>query len=120
MYLGYCALVLLKTDIFRADYQRSPAQSILGEYPDAEQSLRAWLSEAKRARWSSPNELRQAYANADIVGNSRVVFNIRGNHYRLIVAVSYVAGVVLVKFVGTHTEYDDVDAATVDLYGRER
>jgi mRNA interferase HigB len=75
--------------------------------------LGTWLADAQRATWRSPNEIRTTYANASIIGNEWVVFNIRGNNYRLIVAISYRAQIVLIKFIGTHADYDKVDAEMV-------
>lgn len=82
-------------------------------YPDSEQVLRAWYQDAKQANWKSPADIRRTYANASIVANNRVVFNIRGNNYRLICAINYDYGLIYIRFVGTHSEYDQVDAATV-------
>lgn len=84
------------------------------QHPDAEQSLKAWYDEAKHASWSTPQDIKDQYRNASFVGNNRVVFNINGNNYRLIVSVAYDYQAVYIKFVGTHAEYDRIDAATVD------
>ena len=84
-------------------------------YPDAEQPLKAWFDEAKAAEWRMPADLKTQYANASIVANNRVVFNIKGNSYRLIVAIAYKVGIIFIKFIGTHAEYDKGDAATVEL-----
>lgn len=86
-----------------------------GRFPDAEQPLKAWYEEAMNATWKSPTHIKAQYRNASILKNRRVVFNIKGNNYRLIVAVAYKQQIVYVKFVGTHAEYDEVDAETVDL-----
>lgn len=67
------------------------------------------------ATWKSPTDIKAQYRNASILKNRRVVFNIKGNNYRLIVAIAYKQQIVYVKFVGTHAEYDEVDAETVDL-----
>ena len=80
---------------------------------DAEQYLRVWYRDVKLAQWKSPNDIRRTYANASIVGNKRVVFNIRGNNYRLIAAVNFDHGIVYIRFIGTHKEYDKIDAATI-------
>ena len=79
----------------------------------AEAALRAWYSDARRADWKTPADIKATYANASIVGNNRVVFNIQGNNYQLIVAVNYAVGIIYVRFVGTHAEYDRVDAAII-------
>jgi mRNA interferase HigB len=80
----------------------------------AEQSLRAWYEEARRATWKAPQEIKARYASASFVGKNRVVFNIKGNDYRLVVAVSYSFQAVYIKFVGTHAAYDRIDASTVE------
>jgi mRNA interferase HigB len=84
-------------------------------YPDAEQPLGAWYEEATSATWTQPANIKAQYRSASVLKNRRVVFNIKGNDYRLIVAVAYKLQVVYVKFVGTHGEYDAVDAETVDM-----
>ena len=81
---------------------------------DAEQPLKAWYEEAKSAAWTQPAEIKAQYRNASVLKNRRVVFNIKGNDYRLIVAVAYRLQIVYVKFVGTHKEYDAVDAETIE------
>ncbi len=80
---------------------------------DSEQSLRAWFFEVKEDDWKSPNDLKKKYRNVSIIGNSRVVFNIKGNKYRLIVAVNYKLKLVFIRFVGTHKEYDKIDAKNI-------
>ena len=67
------------------------------------------------AQWSQPTDIKERFGSASILKNRRVVFNIKGNHYRLIVAVAYKLGVVYVKFIGTHKEYDLIDAETVEM-----
>lgn len=83
--------------------------------PPAEQPLKAWHDEAKAATWKSPQDIKNAYRKASFVANNRVVFNIKGNDHRLIVAVAYQVGIVYVKFIGTHAEYDQIDAATIEV-----
>lgn len=82
-------------------------------YSDSEQPLSAWYDEAKSANWQTPQDIKDLYRSASFVGNDRVVFNIAGNKYRLITAINYKYSMVYVKFVGTHAEYDKVDATTV-------
>jgi len=82
-------------------------------HADAEEALRAWYADARQAEWKTPADIRAVYANASIAGHNRVVFNIRGNTYRLIVAINYRFGIVYIRFVGTHAEYDKVDAETI-------
>lgn len=80
----------------------------------AEQPLKAWYDEARRAQWLTPQDIRDHYASASFVGGNRVVFNIKGNDYRLIVAVAWRFQAVYIKFIGTHAQYDRIDAATVE------
>ncbi len=82
-------------------------------HPKAKQPLLAWYAEAARAVWQTPTEVKTKYRNASIVGNNRVVFNIKGNDYRLVVHVRYDIGIIFVRFVGTHREYDNVDVETI-------
>ena len=83
--------------------------------PSAEQALRAWHEEACKARWARPADIKAQYRNASILKHRRVVFNIKGNDFRLVVALAYNTGIVFVKFIGTHAEYDAIDAHTVEL-----
>jgi|SRR5258706_11322379 len=82
-------------------------------YRDAEQPLKAWFHEALDARWASPAQVKAAYRSASIVGNSRVVFNIAGNKYRLVVQVNYRYGTIYIRFIGTHRRYDEIDVTEV-------
>ena len=75
-------------------------------------ALDAWVHEALRARSKKPADVRRDYANASIVGPDRVVFNIKGNDYRLVVAVNYQHQIVFIKWIGTHKEYDKIDVRT--------
>lgn len=84
-------------------------------HPDAKQSLLAWYDEASKASWTQPADIKTHFASASILKNRRVVFNIKGNDYRLIAALAYKLGLVYVKFIGTHQQYDAVDAETIDM-----
>ncbi len=84
------------------------------KHPQAKAALQAWHAEALHAVWRRPADIKERYAGASFVGNNRVVFNIKGNDYRLVVAVLYRAGVLYIKFVGTHDEYDRIDVSTVE------
>jgi len=83
------------------------------KHPQAKQALLAWHDEACKANWQKPADIKRHYASASFVGNNRVVFNIKGNDYRLVVLVRYDKGLLFVKFVGTHAQYDKIDASTV-------
>ena len=80
---------------------------------DSEQQLRAWHHFAKRAGWTNRQDVKNDFGNASIIANNRVVFNICGNKYRLVVAFNYRHGFGYVRFIGTHGEYDKIDAATI-------
>lgn len=84
-------------------------------HPDAEQPLKAWYQEATNASWTQPADIKERYRSASVLKNRRVVFNLKGNDYRLIVAIAYKLQIAYIKFVGTHREYDAVDAETVDM-----
>jgi mRNA interferase HigB len=83
--------------------------------PDSEQSLKSWVGEAKKASWSQPAEIKEQYRGASILKNKRVVFNIKGNDYRLVVSVAYHYHALYVKFIGTHKEYDAIDAENIEM-----
>ena len=80
---------------------------------DARGALEAWLREARRAAWQSPQEIKRQYASASVLRGGRVVFNICGNRYRLVVRINFGQQIAYVRFVGTHAEYDAIDAETV-------
>jgi len=81
--------------------------------PDAEKSLQSWYTEAKHASWQAPTDLKAVYGNASILQDSRVVFNICGNKYRLIVKINYSFSIVYIRFIGTHREYDHINAEEI-------
>lgn len=83
-------------------------------HPDAEQPLRAWHDEVSRANWMTPADIKKQFGSASILKGRRVVFNIKGNDYRLVAALAYNTGLVFVKFVGTHAEYDRINAETIE------
>ena len=83
------------------------------QHPDAQQALQAWYRDAKRATWHTPADIKNVYRNASIVGNNRAVFNIRGNQYRLVVAINYTHGIVYIRFIGSHDDYTTIDATTI-------
>lgn len=82
-------------------------------YNQAEESLRAWIYEVRFSTWGNSNELKAKYGNASIINSKRVVFNIKGNDYRLIVDIEYKLKIVFVVWFGTHAEYDKIDAKTI-------
>ncbi len=93
----------------------STLKAFWSHHPDAEQPLKAWYEEASNASWNQPADIKNQYRSASVLKNRRVVFNIKGNDYRLVVAIAYKLQIVYVKFVGTHKEYDVIDAETVEM-----
>ncbi len=83
------------------------------KYPDAEQYLKTWYDTAKNANWKTPNDVKRSYANASILKDSRIVFNIKGNSFRLIVKFNFDHQMAFIRFIGTHTDYDTIDANTI-------
>ncbi len=92
---------------------KRPLRDFWTRHAASEPPLLAWYAEASAAHWATPHDIKARYASASILPGDRVVFNIGGNAYRLICHVRYDLGIVFVRFVGTHAEYDKVDAETV-------
>jgi mRNA interferase HigB len=90
------------------------AKKILREFweihPDCEQQLKSWFQEAGKAEWKNSNQIKQEYPSASILNNNRVVFNIKRNDYRLIVKINYDYQMMWIRHIGTHVEYDKVNA----------
>lgn len=83
------------------------------EYLDSKGALESWHDEVYRANWSTPQELKVQFGTASILKDSRVVFNIHGNKYRLIVKINYAYKIVYIRFVGTHKQYDAIDMESI-------
>jgi mRNA interferase HigB len=92
---------------------RSTLQEFWRQHQDAEEALASWYHEAHNATWKSFADIKARYGSADVLPGNRVVFNIKGNKYRLVVKISYVAGIVFIRFVGTHAAYDKINAETI-------
>jgi mRNA interferase HigB len=83
------------------------------KHADSEQQLKAWFQESGKAGWKGPNDIKKEYPMASIIAGNRVVFNIKGNHYRLIVKINYDYQMVWIRFIGTHAQYDKIDATKI-------
>lgn len=83
------------------------------EHPDCEQSLLSWFKVAKKAKWSDFNEVKSQFGSCKVIGRDRIVFKIKGNNYRLIVKITFVNQIIWIRFIGTHPEYDKIDAKTI-------
>ncbi|MDQ6982032.1 MAG: type II toxin-antitoxin system HigB family toxin [Mariprofundus sp.] len=82
-------------------------------YKDSKESLEAWYQHTLKADWSTPAELKSQFKNASVLRDGRVVFNIAGNKYRLVVWINYAYRVVYIRFIGTHEQYDSIDVQTI-------
>ncbi len=92
---------------------KSTLRAFWVKHQDCEQQLKAWHKEAQDASWKNPREIKRQYQTASFLQDNRVVFNIKGNHYRLIVKINFDFGLIWIRFVGTHTEYDKIDATKI-------
>ncbi len=82
-------------------------------YADAEQPLRAWFREASESDWKNPAQIKAKYQSASVIGDDRVVFNIGGNKYRLVVRINFPFRVVYIRFIGIHRQYDRINAREI-------
>lgn len=105
-FLYFCGMRIIAFRTLRMFFEKP-------EYSDSEISLRAWYHDAKMADWKNSNELKTQYRSASIVGEGRVVFNIKGNKYRLVVAIDYEFQTIFIRFIGTHKQYDKIDSKTI-------
>jgi mRNA interferase HigB len=92
---------------------KGPLRDFWKTHPDAEWPLRAWHAEAEKACWHTPADVKASYRSASILPGDRVVFNICGNKYRLVVKINYAYQIVYIRFVGTHNAYDRIDAGEI-------
>jgi mRNA interferase HigB len=101
-------------------FNRSTLAKFWRVFPDAKTPLEAWYEEAYKARWNTPHEIKAQYRNASILKNNRVVFNIAGNKYRLIVETDVKRHWLFIRFIGTHAEYDSIDAETYNGFEADK
>jgi mRNA interferase HigB len=94
-------------------FSRSTLREFWQQHADSEHALKSWYQETERSHWRTPGEVKAEYPSASILAGNRVVFNIKGNTYRVIVKINYDYGVVWVRFIGTHAEYDKIDATKI-------
>ena len=80
------------------------------KHNDCEEQLKSWYNETSKTIWKNPNELKKDYPSASILENNRIVFNIKGNNYRLIVKINYEYQIMWIRFIGTHADYDKIDS----------
>jgi mRNA interferase HigB len=96
--------------------KRQTINSLGEKYPRAKKQLDVWYEEVKKVKWDGPNDIKKEYPKASILKNKRLVFNIYGGEFRLIVKVEYEFKAVFILFFGTHQEYDQIDANTISSY----
>ena len=93
--------------------KRKTLEDFWKKHANAKGPLEAWFAEVNKAQWNDTTDIKAKYGSADFVAGNRVIFNIGGNNYRLIVKVAYKPRIVYIRFIGTHAEYDKIDAETV-------
>jgi len=103
----HCSMRVIALSTLKAFWEDNP------EYTDAKDPTLAWYRHTLRADWANPTEVKQDFGNASILKDGRVVFNIAGNKYRLVVWINYAYRVVYVRFIGTHKQHDEIDAQTM-------
>jgi mRNA interferase HigB len=94
-------------------FAKSTLREFWEKHPDSEQYLKTWYDTAINADWKTPSEVKQSFANASILKDSRIVFNIKGNSYRLVTKFHFVKQWIFIRFVGLHSEYDKIDSNTI-------
>jgi len=94
-------------------FAKSTLREYWEKYPDSEQYLKTWFDTAMSSDWKTPADVKQTYANASILKDSRIVFNIKGNSYRLVTKFNFEKQWIFVRFIGLHAEYDKIDANTI-------
>ncbi|HSK88337.1 MAG TPA: type II toxin-antitoxin system HigB family toxin [Anaerolineales bacterium] len=92
---------------------RKSLRQFWDKHPDAREPLQAWYADVKHANWKRPSDIKATYQTASFTSNNRIVFNIKGNKYRIIVVVEYRFGMVFIRLIGTHQEYDRINAETI-------
>ena len=94
-------------------FSKSTLREYWEKHPDTEQYLKTWYETAMRSNWKTPNDVKQTYATASILKSGRIVFNIKGNSYRMVVKFNLLKQWAFIRFIGTHTDYDKIDADTI-------
>ena len=94
-------------------FAKSTLREFWNEYPESEQYLKTWYDTVNSSKWKNPNDVKQTYANASILKDSRIVFNIKGNSFRLVAKFNFEKQWVFIRFIGTHEQYDRIDATVI-------
>lgn len=101
-------------------YNRGSIVEFYNKHPDCKKTLENWYYDVLQKNWKKPNDIIKDFTKARTIKNNRAIFEINGNDYRLIVEINYQKGWVFIKFIGTHAQYDKVDAETVDVYKKQK
>jgi mRNA interferase HigB len=94
-------------------FAKSTLREFWEKYPESEQYLKTWFDTVKNSDWKNPADVKQTYANASIMRDSRIVFNIKGNAFRLVAKFNFEKQWVFIRFIGTHEQYDKIDVSTI-------
>jgi mRNA interferase HigB len=94
-------------------FAKSTWREFWESHPDLEQYLKTWYDTAMSSSWKTPNEVKETYSNASILKDSRIVFNIKGNYYRLVAKFNFEKQWIFIRFIGTHEDYDKIEANTI-------
>ena len=94
-------------------FARATLRDFWAQYPETEQYLKTWFETASNSHWKTPNDVKHNYANASILKDSRIVFNVCGNSYRLVVKFNFEKQWIFIRFIGTHSQYDKINANTI-------
>jgi mRNA interferase HigB len=94
-------------------FAKSTLREFWKEYPESEQYLKTWYETAMNANWQTPADVKKNYSSASVLKKSRIVFNIKGNTYRMITKFNFEKQWIFIRFIGTHSEYDNIDANTI-------
>ncbi|CAN5842343.1 type II toxin-antitoxin system HigB family toxin [soil metagenome] len=111
--LRVAVLETFRNFVYMRIIARRTIRDFWDSHRDSEVPLVNWFKEIKKANWKNFNELKAQYRNASVVGNDRVVFNIKGNDYRLVAAIDYEKQILWIRFIGTHKAYDKINAKTI-------
>ena len=113
MYLELLYIFVLYLENMKRIIAKKTLRDFWENHADAEKYLKTWYETAKNSNWNSLNDIKQTFINASVLKDSRIVFNIKGNSYRLIVKFNYERQWAFIRFVGTHAEYDKINADTI-------
>ncbi len=105
-------LLFINTFVLRIIAKRT-LREFWDKHPDCIQALKAWHREVDKANWANAHDIKRYYPSASVLGEGRVVFNIKGNKYRLIVKCNFDFQIIWIRFIGTHAEYDKIDASSI-------